>query len=178
VEKKSFETMPCAIARALEHVGEWWNILILRDVMNGLSRFDEFQKSLGIVPNTLTRRLGRLVDSGLLMKRRYSEKPPRDEYVLTERGHDFMPVLAALYAFGEKHYSPKGSDTLIVSKKGKKRLTPIVVDKKTGEPITCASAQFGAGPASSKAKMDFYKERNLPIITSTKGAKAEPHPSF
>src|ERR1700751_3789657 len=100
MQHKSFGYMQCPIARSLERVGEWWSILILRDALNGLGRFDEFQKSLGIAPNMLARRLARLVDAGLLEKRRYSAKPPRYEYRLTERGRDFRPVLLAFLAWG------------------------------------------------------------------------------
>ncbi len=91
--------MECPIARSLERVGEWWSILILRDALHGLTRFDQFQKSLDIAPNMLTRRLNALVEGGLLERRRYNERPPRDEYVLTERGRDFEPVLYALLAW-------------------------------------------------------------------------------
>ncbi len=81
--------MTCPIARSLEHVGEWWSILILRDAFRGVTRFEGFRDSLGIAPNILTRRLKALVAAGLLERRRYCERPPRDEYVLTERGRDF-----------------------------------------------------------------------------------------
>src|SRR5499427_4736053 len=90
----------CPCARAVETVGEWWNILILRDALQGFTRFDEFQKSLGIAPNMLTRRLNGLVEAGILERRRYNERPPRYEYVPTERGRDFRPVLLALLAWG------------------------------------------------------------------------------
>src|ERR1700760_2178844 len=96
VERKSFQKMQCPVARSLEHVGEWWSILILRDAMHGMTRFDEFQKSLEIAPNILTRRLSALVDAGLLERRQYNERPPRFEYVLTDRGRDFRPVLISL----------------------------------------------------------------------------------
>jgi DNA-binding HxlR family transcriptional regulator len=76
MQRKSFDQMPCPIARSLEHVGEWWSILILRDALHGLTRFDQFQKSLGIAPNMLARRLNALVAAGLLERRRYSERPP------------------------------------------------------------------------------------------------------
>src|SRR5258707_7189816 len=103
MEHKSFGKMACPIARSLERVGEWWSILILRDALHGLRRFDEFQKSLDIAPNMLTRRLNALVDAGLLERRRYSERPPRDEYVPTARRREFPPVLIALLASGNKH---------------------------------------------------------------------------
>ena len=102
MQRKSFADMPCPIARSLERVGEWWSMLILRDAFGGTTRFDDFQQSLGIAPNMLTRRLAALVEAGLLERRRYSERPPRDEYVLTERGRDFQPVLVALVAFGQE----------------------------------------------------------------------------
>src|SRR5919199_1954828 len=98
MQRKSFGTMSCPIARSLERVGEWWSILILRDAFYGLTRFDEFRKSLGIAPNMLTRRLGALVEAGLLQRRRYSQRPPRDEYLPTARGRDFRPVVLALLA--------------------------------------------------------------------------------
>ncbi|MGH6969013.1 MAG: winged helix-turn-helix transcriptional regulator, partial [Stellaceae bacterium] len=66
MQRTSFGNMQCPIARSLERVGEWWSILILRDAFHGLTRFDQFQKSLDIAPNILTRRLNALVESGLL----------------------------------------------------------------------------------------------------------------
>src|SRR6201991_2680304 len=104
MQRKSFGSMQCPIARSLERVGEWWSILILRDALRGTTRFDEFQKSLGIAPNMLTRRLSGLVEAGLLDRRRYNEHPPRYEYVLTARGRDFRPVLIALLTWGNRHF--------------------------------------------------------------------------
>src|SRR5262245_22259150 len=103
MQRKSFANMQCPIARGLERVGEWWNILILRDALRGLTRFDQFQKSLKIAPNTLTRRLNGLIEAGLLKRRRYSARPPRFEYLLTARGRDFQPVIMAMFAWGAKH---------------------------------------------------------------------------
>ena len=108
MQRKSFGAMPCPIARSLERVGEWWSILILRDAFAGMTRFEEFRESLGIAPNMLTRRLNALVEAGLLERQRYSERPPRDEYRLTERGRDFRPVLIAMLAFGNRHFAPEG----------------------------------------------------------------------
>src|SRR4026209_2514408 len=108
MQRKNFGEMQCPIARSLERVGEWWSILILRDAFHGMTRFAEFQKNLGIAPNMLTRRLGALVEAGLLERRRYSERPPRDEYVLTARGRDFRPALLSLMARGNPHFVPQG----------------------------------------------------------------------
>jgi DNA-binding HxlR family transcriptional regulator len=132
MQHKGFADMPCPIARSLERVGEWWSILILRDAFKGKSRFDQFQKSLGIAPNMLTRRLNTLVDSGLLERRLYSEKPPRHEYVLMPRGHDFRPVLWALMAWGNKHFPPEGETVAVVDAATGEQADPVLVDSRSG----------------------------------------------
>jgi DNA-binding HxlR family transcriptional regulator len=104
MRRTSFTDDRCPVARTLDRVGDPWSILILRDAGFGKTRFDEFEESLGIAPNMLSRRLASLVEGGMLERRRYSEHPPRDEYVLTQRGRDFQPVLTALKTFGDRHY--------------------------------------------------------------------------
>ncbi len=99
--------MECPIARSLDVVGEWWTPLILRNVlMGGMTRFEEIQSNLGIGPTVLTNRLNRLVERGLLERRQYSDRPPRFDYVATEAARDFLPVLDALYAWGDKWAPP------------------------------------------------------------------------
>src|ERR1700758_2916480 len=142
--------MQCPIARSLERVGEWWSILILRDAAHGLTRFDEFQESLGIAPNILTRRLKALVEARLLERRRYSERPPRDEYVLTRAGRDFRPVLWALLAWGNKHFAPEGASVVIVDAQTGAEAEPVLVDGKTGRPLTAPAFRSAAGPASDR----------------------------
>ena len=76
----------CSIARALEVVGERWTLLVLRESFFGTSRFDDFQRRLGIARNVLQARLELLVDEGILVRSRYLERPPRYEYKLTQEG--------------------------------------------------------------------------------------------
>src|SRR5216684_3028023 len=128
---QSFEKMACPIARSLERVGEWWSMLIMRDALHGMTRFDQFQDSLGIAPNMLTRRLAALVAAGLLERRRYSERPPRDEYVLTPRGRDFRPVLISLLAWGNRHFAPEGASVQLIDKKTGAVSDPVLVDRVT-----------------------------------------------
>jgi DNA-binding HxlR family transcriptional regulator len=135
MQRKSFSDMQCPIARGLEHVGEWWSILILRDAFRGLTRFDEFSESLGIAPNMLTRRLNALVDAGLMRRQRYNERPPRDEYLLTQRGRDFRPVMLAMLAFGNKHFPPEDRTVEIVNTATGQRVEPLLVDPATGKPV-------------------------------------------
>src|SRR5262244_2121403 len=148
MQRKSFGQMVCPIARSLERVGEWWSILILRDALHGLTRFDQFQRSLGIAPNILTRRLNALVDAGLLERRCYSEHPPRDEYVPTARGRDFRPVLIALMAWGNRHFAPEGPSVQLIDTKSGAAVDPIMVDSATGRPIKDPDYRLAPGPAA------------------------------
>jgi DNA-binding HxlR family transcriptional regulator len=150
MQHKSFGDMECPIARGLERVGEWWSILILRDAMHGLTRFDQFQKSLDIAPNMLTRRLNALVEGGLLVRRRYNERPPRDEYVLTERGRDFQPVLYALLAWGNKHFATEGVSVVLADSKTGAIADPVLVDRKSGRPLVAPDYSVVPGPAASE----------------------------
>jgi DNA-binding HxlR family transcriptional regulator len=100
---KSFADADCPVACTLQLIGEWWSILILREAMLGQTRFDQFRKRLQISPTMLTRRLQALVEAGLLERRQYCAHPPRDEYLLTEKGRSLQPVLEALRRWGEVH---------------------------------------------------------------------------
>jgi DNA-binding HxlR family transcriptional regulator len=132
---KSFADMACPIARSLERVGEWWSMLILRDAFAGKTRFDEFQTSLGIAPNMLTRRLAALVEAGMLERRPYSERPLRHDYRLTERGRDFRTVLLAMLDFGHRHFPVEGGGARIVDAKTGVTAEAMLVDRRSGKPL-------------------------------------------
>lgn len=132
-EKLSFGI--CPVGRGLARAGDAWSMLILRDAGLGRTRFDDFQKSLGIAPNILTRRLAALVEAGMLERRRYSERPPRDEYVLTEAGRDYLPVLQVLAGWARKHFGDGAISELVDASNGR-MITPLVVDAETGVPLS------------------------------------------
>jgi DNA-binding HxlR family transcriptional regulator len=142
MKRKSFEKMDCPVALALERVGEWWSILILRDAMQGYTKFDDFRQSLGISPTMLTRRLNTLVKNGLLERRRYSKHPPRDEYILTPEGRDFDSVLIALFAWGTRHADGRKLGIALVDKRTGVAANPVVIDRDSREPITAAKYRF------------------------------------
>jgi len=150
MQPKTSTRTECPAARALETVGEWWSILILRDAFQGMTRFDEFQQSLGIAPNILSRRLAHLTASGMFVRRRYRERPPRYEYLLTEKGRDFFPVLVALFAWGNKHLAPKGESIVLANRQDMRPLEPSLVDAVGLHPITPANAVLIPGPRASR----------------------------
>jgi len=125
---------PCPIARSLAFAGDAWSLLILRDAHAGLTRFDQFRKSLGIAPTILTRRLAALTEEGLLEKRRYSEHPPREEYLLTQAGIDFLPVLFIIGAWGRQH---RGGGKLVrfLDAETGTEIKAVAVDEVTGAKI-------------------------------------------
>ena len=159
---KSFGDMQCPIARSLERVGEWWSILILRDAFQGLTRFDQFQESLGIAPNILTRRLNSLVEGGLLERRRYSERPPRHEYVLTDTGRDFRQVLWTLLAWGNRQFAPEGKSIVIVDSRTEEEAEPVLVDRKSGRPLVAPDFRSASGPAADAHTRQRFARRAAP----------------
>jgi len=102
---KTYAIDDCPVARTLDLIGERWTILLLRDLLlRGPRRFQDFQDSLpGVAPNTLSARLKSLEESGLVERKLYNERPPRLEYVLTEKGKSLGPVVKAMRDWGNKH---------------------------------------------------------------------------
>jgi DNA-binding HxlR family transcriptional regulator len=94
---------PCAIADALDLIGERWSLLIVREQFWGNRRFSDIQRATGAPRDILTARLKRLVEEGILEKRAYSERPPRSEYRLTEKGRALAPVLMAIQEWAYAH---------------------------------------------------------------------------
>lgn len=140
----------CPIARCVDQIGDWWSILILRDALEGVTRFDAFQKSLSIAPTMLTRRLNGLVDDGLLRRHRYSEHPPRDEYLLTEKGQDFQPVLFSLLVWGNKHFAPEGVCVQVKNVRTGEIAAPVLIDGKSGRSLQDPDYRLVCGPQASE----------------------------
>ncbi|MCU1685907.1 MAG: hypothetical protein JWQ81_6646 [Amycolatopsis sp.] len=153
MQRKSFEDMTCSLALCLEQVGEWWSLLILRDALHGLTRFDEFERSLGISTNSLARRLKALTESGLLERRQYQDRPPRYEYLLTERGRDLQPAIESLRAWGAKHGPARTAPVRLVNRETGLVADPELIDKRSGQPINLDTFVYVAGPDAHEAKL-------------------------
>jgi DNA-binding HxlR family transcriptional regulator len=154
--KVDLRAMPCSIARSLDVIGEGWTILVLRDVFRGVRRFDELQRDLGIATNVLTARLKRLVDEGLLERRRYEQRPPRYEYHLTAKGRDLYPVLIALITWGDKHLAgPSGPPRVLVHEACGKPTAPILVCSECGERVGPGDTRlYSPEEAAERAQRD------------------------
>ena len=136
MRRTRFDREPCPIARTTDLVGDWWTPVVLREAFLGRRRFDEFQRALGLSRAVLAQRLTRLVDEGLLSKQLYQEHPPRYEYRLTPKGSAFFDVLAAMWRWGADWLWDEGETPLeMVDADGGEVVEPMVVDRRTGEPI-------------------------------------------
>lgn len=148
----------CAIAGALDLVGEPWTLLIIRDAFRGFSRFEQWQKNTGIARNVLAARLKRLVAMGILQARPYHQKPLRHEYVLTDRGRSLKGVLLALYGWGQEHvYKDRLPVLTLRHRTTEAALQPRIYDAGTGELIHLQDIVFDHNPEASSLA-EIYAE--------------------
>ena len=145
MKRTPFGTWPCSIARAVDIVGDWWTPLVLREMFYGLKRFDEFERTLRIGRNILTQRLNRLVAEGLVERVPYQDKPLRHEYVLTEMGRDFFPVLAAMSRWGDRWLAPEGAPVVFHHTCGHTTHAEVVCAH-CGDPLEMTDVQVSLGP--------------------------------
>ena len=139
----------CALPAALEAVGERWSFLILRAAFNGLAHFEEFQSTLGIARNTLSNRLGRLVENEILER----EPDPADRrkiaYRLTDKGRDLLPALIALRQWGDKWISGMPSN-------------PVLVDRSSRYPVATMAVRAADGRALGLSELEWLDRAELP----------------
>lgn len=147
---KSFAGMCCSIAGALEAIGDRWNFLILRDLVLGLTRYEQLRTSTGIPNQTLSSRLKHLESTGLVRRRLYQERPPREEYALTKKGRDLWPVLAALREWGDRWdaHGSSGPPLELVDRATGRRLELALVDAETRAFVPTERAMSRPGPGA------------------------------
>jgi DNA-binding HxlR family transcriptional regulator len=136
VARRRLDDIPCSIARALDVIGEWWTPLVLRDIVYGLTRFDQIATDLPIARNVLAARLRALVEAGVLEKVPYATGPDRHEYHLTEKGRDAFGVLMTLMAWGDRWTGDSGPNPVTVLCRGcSSETTPTVTCSACGDPL-------------------------------------------
>ncbi len=146
MERKSFSNMDCSVAQCVEVTGEWWSMLIVRDALLGVTRFDVFQKRLGVARNVLQQRLERLIESGVMEKSMYSEHPPRYDYRLTEKGRDLWPIINAMRQWGDQYSAPQGPPVRLVHRSCGNEAMGIVVCSECGEVMNSSNVKIVVNP--------------------------------
>lgn len=154
---KSFSEMNCTIAQALEVVGERWSLLVIRDAFLGTRRFEDFRERLGIARNILTDRLDRLVDQGILERRRYQEKPERFEYRLTEKGFGLYEVVLALKKWGDRWEAKEDGLPLLLRHKSCGNIFDMEATcPHCGDALDARSVRYELGPGAGPNEVRWY----------------------
>jgi DNA-binding HxlR family transcriptional regulator len=152
MKHKSNKDSICPVARSLDIVGEWWSLLIIRDAMLGVKRFSDFERRLGMAKNILTARLKTLVEGGILRVVPASDGSAYNEYELTPKGADLLPVMVAFRQWGEKHMFPSGDEhSELHDKETHQPLAPIVVHSADGRPLGVDNLELAISPAAASS---------------------------
>ena len=163
--RKRFDDMNCSIARALDEVGEWWSLLIVRECTQGTTRFDEFQSTLGIARNVLTSRLARLTELGILERYPLEDRANTDGYRLTKKGRELFPVLIALMQWGDRWLTKTGkAPVALVDDESGHRIEPVVVRSKDGRALSFDDVRFAPGPGATAATREVIAHRNGRVL--------------
>jgi DNA-binding HxlR family transcriptional regulator len=144
---RTYDDQVCSIARTLEVLGERWTLLVVRDALLGLRRFDDFQRSLGVARNVLTDRLKRLVEAGVLERVPYQQRPRRFEYHLTAIGRELAVPVIGLMHWGDRHLAgPAGPPRLTRHHECGGVLHTALVCATCGQPVPATEVEVLPGP--------------------------------
>jgi DNA-binding HxlR family transcriptional regulator len=147
MQRTDFSEMTCSIARSLAVAGEPWSPLVLRDVWVGIKRFDDIQRDLGISRKVLAERLRHLVEEGMLERRPYSQRPVRHEYVLTPKGFEFVDVLMAMAAWGDRWTAGEAGPPALRRHRACGAVSQVEMHCSVcGEALSSADVEVEAGP--------------------------------
>ena len=162
MQRSSFSDMPCSVAKTLDIIGEWWTLLILRDVFYGVYRFEALRSHLGISRKVLTSRLERLTDEAILEKVLYQTHPTRYEYKLTKKGLDLLPVLLTIMNWGDQWMSePDMIPVIFVHKECGEETTPKLVCSCCGGELNEQNIYPKAGPGAPSKEIERLREASI-----------------
>lgn len=149
--RNKLDSLNCSIANALDLIGEWWTILILREAFFGTRRFEDFQQHLGIARNILTARLRKLCDSGVLERVPIKEGARRHEYRLTQMGRDLQPTLIALTQWGDRWlHQANGAPVKFIERVSGDEIADVTVQSTDGRRLEPRDLAMVPGPGANE----------------------------
>ena len=156
--RKRFTNTNCGVGQALEAVGDWWSLMIVRDAFLGIRRFGDFAKSLGIAKNILTTRLDHLVEHGILERVDVGSEGPHFEYHLTKKGDALLPVLTALREWSDEWVFGRGHEPLLIlDRRTGRRVPKMRVLASDGHPLSRRDLRVVPGPGASEDTIGRFR---------------------
>jgi len=151
--RKRSHDLSCSVARALDDVGDWWSLLVVKEAMLGTRRFVDFQQSLGIARNILCNRLERLVDNGVLNKHDVGEHGVRYEYRLTDKGRDLFTVITALRQWSDR-WNGCSLPLQMLDRASERPIRSVTVQDADGRSLTVRDVFYCADDAEDESVSD------------------------
>jgi DNA-binding HxlR family transcriptional regulator len=159
MSRRRFNKMNCAVAQALDQIGDWWTLLIVREAVYGKTSFSAFQRNLGVARNILANRLAHLVKNGILARRQVRPGIERHSYHLTGKGRDLLPLLVTLMQWGDKWVvGSDGEPIRILDAEHRKRIRRIEVTSRDGRPLSIEQLRFRPGPGAGPDVLKRFEE--------------------
>ena len=157
-----FHEENCSVAQALEVLGDWWTLLLVREAFFGVRRFSDFRENLGIAKNVLTRRLAHLVERGVFEQIDVGEHGTHYEYVLTPMGKDLAAVMTALRQWGDRWIVGSGQEPLLVlDRRTGKAIPRLRIRGEDGEVLRASDMEIRPGPGANKATLDRFRRAGV-----------------
>lgn len=161
--RSKLDSLNCSVAHALDLIGEWWTILILREAFFGTRRFEDFQQHLGIARNILAARLRKLCDSGIVSRVPVREGARRHEYRLTDMGRDLLPILVALAQWGDRWIlGPEAVPVKYIHGATGEEIADVGIRAKDGRPLVARDILLVPGPGANeetRARLQQLQDR-------------------
>jgi DNA-binding HxlR family transcriptional regulator len=158
--RRRFQDENCSVAQALEIIGDWWTILVVREAFLGARRFADFEANLAISKNVLAQRLAHLVEHGVLERVDAGHHGTRYEYVLTPKGKDLTTVLTALRQWGDRWvFGPGREPLLVVDRRTGRPIPRLRIAGEDGQPVASRDLELRPGPGASKATLKRFRQR-------------------
>ncbi|PWB79025.1 MAG: transcriptional regulator [Methylocystaceae bacterium] len=152
MKNDTFPSQTCSVARALEQIGEWWTLLIVREAFFGARRFGEFERNLKIAKNVLSERLAKLVENGLMERTDVRGRGNPRDYSLTDRGRDLFPIVVALMQWGDRWIVGEGrAPILLFDRESGEEISRMQVSAASGRPLSLEDVRVAPGPGADEA---------------------------
>ena len=148
--RTDFSEMNCSLARALDQIGDPWSLLVLRECLLGVERFEGFQAALGVARKVLSDRLAALTGHGLLQRVPLDGTGKRAAYRLTPKGEALAPALVALMQWGDEWVSGSGREPMRVTGPRGTPLAPLQLRTASRKPIAARDLEFVPGPGADR----------------------------